>query len=306
MNLNPRAALVGAMIVCAVPWTRAADDGSATKTEVVRFKRAAWKKGDEVTSKLTADGSLTISMAVKGEVVQHFEQKNHEVTQKKVVVLKTDDDGPTKLSVHYTDVVESQLTDGDESSDAKETSPLAGRTFLLEKTAKGVTITDDAGTVVGEEVAALVRQKELSRDGAFERGFDRLAALVSESPRAVGKKIDVPDDIALELVSGDEDLKDAHMKLKLVEVREVEGARCGVFAAELHLSGTAGGDDYRTTVELEGEIAFVVDGARCVSAELSGKIAVDGAVQTDDTSVTVSGEGPLKIVQTATYGRDEH
>jgi hypothetical protein len=293
------------MLVCAVPWTKAADDGASTKSDVVRFKRAAWKSGDTIASKLTADGSLTIAMSVRGEVMQHFEQTSHEVTQKKVVVLKTDDDGPTKLSVHYSEVVETQQASDEEPADEKPTSPLAGRTFLLEKGSKGVTITDEAGTVVGEDVALLVKQKELSHDGAFERGFERLAALVSESPRTVGKKIDVPDDIALELVSGDEDLKEAHMKLKLVEVREVEGARCGVFAAELRLSGTAGGDNYRTTVELEGEIALQVDGARCVNAELSGKITVDGEVHTDDTSVAINGEGPLKIVQTATFGRDE-
>ena len=304
------------MIVCSFPFTGAADgrastkaaladDGANAQAEVVRFKRAAWKSGDTTASKLTADGSLAISMMVRGEVMQRFEQKNHEVTQKKVVVLKTDDDGPTKLSVHYSDVVETQVTVGEEDADEKPTNPLAGHTFLLEKGSKGVTITDEAGTVVGEDVAAMVKQKELSRDGAFERGFERLAALVAESPRTVGKKIDVPDDIALELVNGDEDLKDAHLKLKLVDVREVEGVRCGVFAAELRLSGTAGGDEYRTTVELDGEIAFRVDGARCVSAELTGKITVDGEVHTEDTSVTISGEGPLKIVQTCAYGRDE-
>src|SRR5450432_2652118 len=86
----------------------AAQDNTAAKSEAIRFKRTAWKVGDAILAKSVVDGSLTVSMAVKGEVVQHFDQKNHELTQKKSVVLAAGEDGPTKVSVHYDEVVENQ------------------------------------------------------------------------------------------------------------------------------------------------------------------------------------------------------
>jgi len=49
-----------------------------------------------------------------------------------------------------------------------------------------------------------------------------------------------------------------------------------------------------------------IDGARFVGAELTGRITVDGAVSTDETTVTVAGEGPLKIVESAAYAREQH
>jgi hypothetical protein len=209
-----------------------------------------------------------------------------------------------KLSVHYDEVVESQQGTGDEEPDAKVTSPLSGKTFVLEKSAKGVAITDEDGTVVGEDIATLVREKELSRDGSLEHGFDRLALLVSESSRKIGAKIQVPEEIALEIAGSDEELKDAHMSIELREVREVDGVSCAVFLAEIKLAGTAGGDEYKTAIELQGEILIRVDGARFVSAELSGQVTIDGAISTEDTTVTISGEGPLKIVETASYSHE--
>jgi hypothetical protein len=306
MNGKIRSLCLGVLLVSALgalQSSRAAQADSAAKSEPIQFKRAAWRSGDTITSKLDTNGTLTVAMAVKGEVVQHFDQVNHEMTRKKNTVLAAGADGPTKVSVHYDDVVEIQQ--GSDDPDAKTTSPIAGKTFVLEKNSKGVTITDEDGTVVGEDIAGLVREKELSRDASLERGFDRIADLVSEHTRKIGEKIEVPDELALEIAGGDEDLKDGRMNLSLRELRDVDGASCGVFAAELKLSGTAGADEYRTAISLQGEILIRIDGARFVSAELSGRVTVDGAVTTEDTTVTISGEGPLKIVESAAYGHEE-
>jgi hypothetical protein len=282
-----------------------ADQGdSAAPSAAIRFERSAWKAGDTITSEVVADGSMNVTMAVKGEVVQHFDQNSHELTHKKISVLKAGEDGLSKIAVHYDDVVEVQQATGDEDPDAQVTSPLAGKTFVLEQGSKGVTITDEDGTVVGEDIAAMVREKELARDGTLQRGVDRLALLVSESPRHVGEKIEVPEELALELAGGDEDLKDARMSLKLCEVREVDGSACAVFQSEIKLSGTAGGGEYKTSIDLHGEILIRVEGARFVSSELSGQVTVDGAVTTEETTVTITGEGPLKLVENAVYGRE--
>jgi hypothetical protein len=310
MNAKIQSLCSGVVLVsalCAFSAPRAplaAQSESASKSEPVKFKRVSVKPGDTITSKIDVDGSLTVAMSVKGEVVQHFDQVNKERTHKKTVVLAVGDDGPTKVSVHYDDVVDIQQ--GSDDPDAKTTSPIAGKTFVLEKTSKGITITDEDGTVVGDDLGALVREKELSHGESLEHGFDRIASLVAEHSRKIGEKFQVPEEIALEIAGADEDLKDGRMSLSLRELREIDGVSCGVFAAEVRLSGTAGADEYKTSIELQGEIAIRIEGARFVSAELSGRVTVDGAVTTEDTTVTVSGEGPLKIVETATYGHEAH
>jgi len=298
--------LVLASTLCALPSPLAAQAESAAKSELLHFKRSEWKKGDAITSKLDVDGKLTVAMTVKGEVVQQFDQVDHEVTRKKRVVLAVGDDGPTKISVHYDEVVEVQQMAGVDDPDAPGPSPLANKSFVIEKGEKGVKVTDDDGAVVGEDLAALVREKELSHDESLEHGFDRIAALVSDRDRKIGEKIEIPGDVALEIAGGGEDLKDARMRLRLAEVRDVDGAKCAVFATELKLSGTAGADEYKTSIALEGEILIRIDGARFVGAELAGRITVDGAVSTDETTVTVAGEGPLKIVESAAYAREQH
>ena len=309
MNGKLHSLCLGVVLVstlCALRTPPAAQTDSAAKAESITFKRSDWKSGDAITSKLDVDGKLTVAMSVKGEVVQQFDQIDHEVTRKKRVVLAVGEDGPTKVSVHYDEVIDVQQSAGADDPDAKDASPLAGKSFVLEKAAKGVKITDEEGASVAEDVAALVREKELSRDESLEHGFDRIATLVSERTRKLGDKIEVPGDVALEIAGGDSDLKDARMRLRLSEVREVDGAACAVFTAELKLSGTAGADEYKTAIDLSGEILIRIDGARFVSADLSGRITVDGAVSTDETTVTVSGEGPLKIVESAVYARQQH
>ena len=309
MNGKLQSACLGVVLastLCALRSPRAAQSESAPKAETIQFKHGDWKKGDAITSKLDVDGKLTVSMSVKSVVVQQFDQVDHETTRKKRVVLAVGDDGPTKVAVHYDEVVEVQQMSGVEDPDSPGASPLAGKSFVIEKGAKGIKITDEDGAVVGEDIAALVREKELSRDESLEHGFDRIAALVSDRARKIGDKIEVPSEVALEIAGGDEDVKDARMRLRLAEVRDVDGGACAVFAAELKLAGTAGADEYKTAIDLQGEILIRIDGARFVSSELAGRITVEGAVSTEETTVTVSGEGPLKIVESAVYAREEH
>lgn len=307
MNPKIRTLCLGlglAFTLTVVESTRAAEDAAGTKSESIRFKRAAWKAGDAITSKLAVDGTLSVTMSVRGEVVQTFEQTSQERTHKKNVVLAAGEDGPSKISVHYEELVETQHGSEGEEGDEEATSPLSGRTFVLEQGAKAVTVTDDDGTVVSGDLAALVREKELSRDGSFEHGFDRLALLVSESPRKVGEKIRVPEELALEIAGSDDELKDGSMSLELRELRDVDGQLCGVFLADIKLTGAPDDGEYKTVIELQGEILIQVEGARFVKAELAGQVTVNGAVSTEDTTVTISGSGPLKIVETAAHSRE--
>jgi hypothetical protein len=281
-----------------------AEDPSA-KSSTVRFERAPWKTGDTIRSSVTVDSTLSVTMSIRGDIAQAFDQTSREVLRRKTVVLAAKDGQRSKVSVRYDEVVDTATGTGDDEADAKAPSPLIGKTFVLEQSSKGVTIADEDGTVAGEDVASLVREKELARDGSMERGFDRLALLVSETSRKLGEKLTVPEDVALELAGADSDLTDARMSLRFVEVREIDGASCGVFEAEIHLSGKAASGEYKTAVELGGEVAFRVEGARFASAELSGKVTIDGAVATEEKTVAIAGEGPLKIVETAVYGHEE-
>jgi len=302
-SLGSGVVFVSALCAASARLAPRADDEA--KAEPVKFKRAAWKAGDTIRSKLDVDEKLSVSMSVKGDVVQQFDQIDRESTHKKNVLLAVDEDGPTKVAVHYGDVVAIQETAGSNDPDAKTTSPIAGKSYVVETSSKGVTITDEDGAAVTGDIAALVREKELSRDESLEHGFDRLAALVAESSRRPGRKFEVPSDLALEIAGADEDLKDARMTLELKEVRDEDGTACGVFAVDLRVWGSADGGEYKTTVALEGELLIRIEGARFVSTSLAGTVTIDGEVSTGDTTVSISGEGPLKITATASYGHED-
>ena len=286
-----------------VPAFAGAADG-----EVVTFGPSAWTKGDTIEAKTHTDSSLEMTLSVNGEVVEHVHMKSLDESEKVTHILATDDEGPTKVSMRYDKIVSEQHTanegETEEASPAEEhENSLAGRTFLIEKTSQVARVTNEDGSEVESKIAAVVRAKEVSKDGSLERGVDHLADFVAGKKLAVGASLHVPKEIAAAL-AGEEDPKSCEMELKLVETRAKDGVLCGVFHTQVRFESATDEDGSKAAWTLVGETLISVKTARFVSSDLEGTAKVAGQMHGDDQSVDMNGDGTIKVVESSTYKRD--
>ena len=92
------------------------------------------------------------------------------------------------------------------------------------------------------------------------------------------------------LGSEEGELKDAKIKFKLKEVKEVDKKRCAILTGKLEAKGTAEGD-MTFTANLDLDLVIWLDRGYLLSAKGKGKVTIKG----DNDQMTISGEGPMTM-----------
>jgi len=232
------------------------------------------KKGDKLTKSQKME--MRIKAAVKaGDVDQEFEveQKGSEKTVLEFVEVE---DG--KLTKLVLDCVE-------DFEEKKQPPSMEWNRTDKPMNGRKVTLTLKDGQVVREGVDGLdeKHQKKLTLEDSSARIFPK-------NPVAVGDRWEIKGEDVQKFLENDENLKDGTIKMRLVEVKEIDKRRCAVIKADLELKGKAE-SNVEFTIKMEADIIVWIDRGYTLSVKAKGTMTM----KADTEEFSMTGDGPISL-----------
>ena len=279
---------LGAAIVAALSMN------SVAVAQEVTIKRASPKIGE---SRLTTDKS---GMNAKFAITQNGKKRDvkqvvHELSTTKVTILAKTGDKVTQLKIHVKKDVEKQDIDGKEQ---EEKSPLSGKTFILEKKAGKVHVTDEAGKKVDDRTAGLVAGKY---GHEFDEFDDKFGLILPKRSLKVGETITIDKKLASRFFSdaaGEDPMNVESFTLKLIGAKKINGATVAVF--EMHFKGGGkAGPTMTLDLNLKGAAHIDVDTGYPHLMSFKGS-----AIMNDkNPQMSMSGKGEMHLKRLSVYGK---
>jgi len=258
------ATTAGAPAVVTADVVPPATPAQADKT--ITFSTKAKAVGDKYT---TSEEMRTKFTVVVGNQTVNMEGVENE--ERKTEVLAVKDGLATKVRATYTKHTKDVKTDGKPKD---ERSPVAGKTYLVERKGDAIVVTDNAGKAV-----SAVEQKKIEGDYKRLGKPDEVTNALKSKPRKIGDKL---DDVAAALAG---QLKDRgskagsnvtveQTKLVLSGTKRIDGADHAVLDLTMKLSGDE--PNGKLTMTLGGQVFVRIDEASFGEIAVSGPITMTG------------------------------
>lgn len=232
------------------------------------------KQGDRLTKSEKMEMSIKAKI-VFGDQTQEFEMEQKE-TEKSTLEYKEVVDGKAaRIVVNCTENIEE-----------RKSPP----TLQWEKKEKGLH---------GRRVEIFMKDGKLAREGAEGLDekllkkldlIDRTSVLYPKNAVGVGETWEVTGEDVRNFLGADGEMKEASIKLKLLEVKEIEGRRCAVLSAIIQINGKAEGE-IDMTMKLDTEVIVWIERGYALSVKGKGKIEMKG----NNPQFTMSGTGPMSV-----------
>jgi len=154
----------------------------------------------------------------------------------------------------------------------------------------------------GRKVTIFMKDGQIVREGADglkEKDLKNLVLsqkeekLFPDKPVAVGDSWEVKGDAVREFINVQDEIKEASLKMKLKEVKEIDKRRCAVMTSVLEMSGKAE-NEVSFSGKMEVEMVVWIERGYLLSAKGKGKVTLKG----DGEQMKMSGEGPMTIETT--------
>jgi hypothetical protein len=232
------------------------------------------KKGDKLSKVEKNEMAIHATVTANGQE-QKLEFGQRESETSTIEYLEVADGAPTKAIVSYKEAIEEKKgPQGDEWE--KTEKPLHGRK---------ITVTKAEGKIVTEGADGLDEKTKKKLDLS-----DRTSKLFPKTPVGPGDSWDVAGDEVRSFMEGDETLKDAKIKMKFVEIKDIDGKRCAVLNAVMDLAGKAPGE-IDVVVKLEAEVVVWIERGYALKVAGKGKMTMKGA----NDQFQMKGEGPMSL-----------
>jgi len=232
------------------------------------------KQGDRLSK------SEKMEMSIKAKVVFGDQTQEFEIEQKEI----------EKSTLEYKEVVDGKVARTvfkcTENVEEKKAPP----TLQWEKKEKGLH---------GRRLEIYMKDGKLVREGSegIEEKLlkkldltDRTSLIYPKNAVGVGESWEVTGEDVRSFLGADADLKEASIKMKLLEVKEIEGRRCAVFNAIIDITGKAEGE-FDMTMKLDTEVVVWIERGYALSVKGKGSMSMKGA----NAQFTMTGTGPMSL-----------
>ena len=257
----------------------------ADDKDSITFKYKPVKKGDTRTMTRTLTMSLEMKVSVAGNVVQEPKQDRSEEESRKDTVLEVADGVPTKIKTRYIKFAE--ITDG-----KTKTSPVKGKTYIVEKGEDGLKITDESG-----ETPSPAEIKQVSDDFKNLGTLDKMSKFLDGKTVKIGEAIDLPKDIAQSILGTkkDDPIQVKKFRLKLTKINP----DMGLFKITVEFEG-APTPGTSMSMTLKGKIG-VTPGCWPLDAKMKGTVEIEGSPGPPEQKIELTGSGPVTITASNSY-----
>ena len=232
------------------------------------------RKGDKMTrtQKMELQLKLNVEMGEQAQDVE-FEQR-----------------GTSKKTTEYVEVADGKVTrmviDCAEDFEEKKQPP-------------NMEWNRTDGAMHGRKVTLFLKDGQTVREGAEglkEKDLKKLdltngeVKFFPDKPVAVGDSWDVKGDAVKEFINAQDEIKEASLKIKLKEVKEIDKRRCAVMTAVLEMSGKAE-NEVTFTGKMDIDVVVWIERGYLISAKGKGKVTL----KADTDQFKITGEGPMTI-----------
>ena len=239
----------------------------------ITFKSSP-RKGDKI-SKTEKNEMFIKTKVTAGEKEQEIEFAQRGSQQSTTEILDVVDGAVTKSLFRCTEQIE------------EKKGPPTMQWEKKEKALQGRTITTSLldGKLVREGADGIpdkaLRKVELS---------DKSALLFPKGPVAIGDSWDVPPADALKFFSADDDLREVKIKVKLLEVKDIDGRRCAVLNNLMEMSGKTG-NGIDTMIKLDAESVIWLERGYTLSVKGKGTVTM----KAENERFKMDGGGPVAM-----------
>jgi hypothetical protein len=237
--------------------------------EAVEFTYRAPTVGQAVIQTALFDMAMKVAVKVDGDEVQSMSQKQGNIRKKEETILEVNEGRPSRVKVTYKIDKESQATSlrGVQTT----TSPVAGKTYIVEKGKVAVVVSDLAGNKPPEAELAVVK-KDYKSIGKM----DPLAVFFKGQNWAMGDSMEVPTELAHGMFGDDTGLLEVKKyTFTFMGKKKMNGMSCGIFDTALIMSGKPA-PSLRLSMNFTGETLVSIKNSTPISMDLKGTVEMKG------------------------------
>ena len=285
------------LAVSAVAACILAASAMAAAPQALQFSRRAPQLGDQVEQSLSVEMQLDSVVRQGSQVVEQVKTAIGRRQHRTVTTTEVVNGMPIAALVRYRDATKS-LAAGTSAADLREMhqspQPVAGKAYRCRREGDDLRITDEAGHIPPLDEYHIVAQnmESLGRPNP-------LAEFLAGRTVQVGERLAVPHEVAEKLLGLGNTLGEvSRFDLLLVDVREQDGAACGVFQAGIEAAST---DSSQMRLAVDGQLVIQADTCRAVEANFAGPIGMSETRGSLTATYQMTGTGRMAIRIAAAY-----
>lgn len=264
---------------------------NTASAQVVRFTNQPAQINDVASQSIECDLDADRTIRQHNQVVDSSKQQLRRQQVRTVMVLETVKGKATRAKISYVQSTTKVKVQGNSVAEAKQ--PIEGKTYLVARAGEQLIVTDEIGQPISEEESKIL----LPQLNSFGKP-NPLAQFLNGKQIKVGDSIDVPDEVATELLglTGNAGKTD-QLALRLTSIKADGGVNCAVFETLLRSHS----DESSISLLMKGELIIDPRTCRTRSIQMHGPIAISERRGPAQGRFTVSTNGSLKVAV-----RNEH
>ena len=252
----------------------------------VRFVKAVPSVGDVVRDESRMTIAMDMTVTAGDRLLAQITGRHLKTERRRIEVLAHSDVAVTKAKIEYLEKTE---IEEDPGGAKQKTSPLAGKTYLVERRDGDLIATYADGTSVPEPERSIVlrEHRKIGKPSTF-------ASFIPDRAVAPGEVLSPPESVVEEMFGdGGDDVKVGDARFVFVGATEDGGGRFDV-ALKITLLGEPPMD-----MDMQGRVVVRVANSYPVELLLEGPITIDGV--SPKTGARFRGGGRMKLHRRAAY-----
>lgn len=228
MRLQCRVAVAAfAMLFAAFPSSRAQEKPT---TAAVR-KPTPPEVGLVILETKTWDWETKTRLSAKKQEVFAQNQNGQAISKTRRTVLAVENDAPSRWKVEFLERTTRIRTAGNEKDEHETKDPMNGKTFVVTKTAAGVSVVDGNMAPVDPKTAKAVEDEENEIGGGIKDRYAGIAEFVLSRKWTADEEVELPPNVVRDAFA---DEKKSEMKIEMAAIMlsgrpEIDGIRHAEF-----------------------------------------------------------------------------
>ncbi len=277
----------------AQPAVVAAPSTTSSLVEQVTFGQQAARVGDRVAQhvKLAFEVETTVMQA--GQVAHHSTAAVHREQQRFIEVTEVNQGRVRRAHVFFP--ISRLSSPNSAPAESEEVESVEGKSYWVTRQGEQLQVTDTSGHIPPEDEYVIVHSN-LQTLGLPSP----LAKYLQGRSLAVGEKLDVPPQVAAEMMGFDPTLGPAHScQLELKSTREVDGEPCAVFATTITAVRHS---EQALELKASGEVVLQIATCRTIDASLQGPLQMNQDETTPAGDFQQAAAGHMRVALHSDYG----
>jgi hypothetical protein len=244
--------------------------------QLVEFAPATTIVGEKVLQRVGMELNLHTVIKQSGKVAHDGTTALRRRQERTIEVVEVVEGRARQAKVSY--ALSRVMAPENNEPTAESTQPVEGKTYFITRQAERLLVTDSEGAIPTQQEYEIV----VNSMDTFGQPNPLAQFLLSKQIR-VGERLEIPQNIAGDMMGFDSLGEVQKFELLLSEVKSVNGKQCAVFVATIVAQGKP---ENPLNVQATGNVVIELATCRTLEATLSGPLAMQSTDQKTEYSAT--------------------